>query len=69
MESTAKGLPRSRARNPGVVKIPAPITFATTTLVAVSAPTDRARVAAGCSRGAAGMVECAIFPLIEEAKR
>ena len=68
MESTANGLSRSRARNPGVVKIPAPIMFATTTLVAVSAPTDRAKVASERSGGAVGMVECAIIPF-EEAKR
>ncbi len=45
MASRANGLARSRARKPGVVKMPTPITLATTTHVAVKAPT--VRVSAG----------------------
>src|SRR6266516_1893150 len=43
IESTANGLPRSRARKPGVVKMPAPITFAMTIQVAKRGPAVRSR--------------------------
>jgi hypothetical protein len=43
----ANGLPKSLARNPGVVKIPAPITLATTTEVAVKTPMDRSSLGPG----------------------
>src|SRR5438876_1642959 len=43
IESRANGLPRSRARKPGVVKMPAPITFAMTIQVAKRGPAVRSR--------------------------
>ena len=42
MPIRAVGLPRSRDRKPGVVKMPPPMTLAMTTLVAVRSPTLRA---------------------------